>query len=65
VPLNHFFLEFYSFSDIFCELSPNLGQYGLYELAVRNETCSFKTLKNPTYPYTGILSKMKILEIRR
>ncbi|KAH0951881.1 hypothetical protein HN011_001519 [Eciton burchellii] len=48
-------------SDIFCELSPNLGQYGLYELAVRNETCSFKTLKNPTYPYTELFIILGII----
>ncbi|CAL1675761.1 unnamed protein product [Lasius platythorax] len=39
-------------SDIFCELSPNLGQYGLYELTVQNKTCSCRTLRNPTYPYS-------------
>ncbi|XP_072753444.1 heparan-alpha-glucosaminide N-acetyltransferase isoform X2 [Anoplolepis gracilipes] len=41
-------------NDIFCELSPNLGQYGLYELTVQNKTCSCKTLRNPTYPYSGV-----------
>lgn len=41
-------------SNIACELSPNLGQYGLYELAVQNNTCNLKTVKNPTYPYTEL-----------
>ncbi|KAG5326063.1 HGNAT acetyltransferase, partial [Acromyrmex heyeri] len=41
-------------SNIVCELTPHLGQYGLYELAVQNNNCNFKTIKNPTYPYTGI-----------
>ncbi|XP_029173647.1 heparan-alpha-glucosaminide N-acetyltransferase-like isoform X2 [Nylanderia fulva] len=39
-------------SDIFCELLPNLGQYGLYKLIVQNNTCSCRTLRNPTYPYS-------------
>lgn len=43
-----------SFSNIVCELTPHLGQYGLYELAVQNNTCNFRTMKNPTYPYTGM-----------
>jgi len=51
-----------SFSNTVCELLPNLGQYGLYELAVQNNTCSFRTMKNPTYPYTGkFLNILKIL----
>ncbi|EFN81312.1 heparan-alpha-glucosaminide N-acetyltransferase isoform X2 [Harpegnathos saltator] len=41
-------------NDIFCELSPNMGQYGLYELAIQDKACSFRTLKNPTYPYTEL-----------
>ncbi|XP_032670445.1 heparan-alpha-glucosaminide N-acetyltransferase-like [Odontomachus brunneus] len=41
-------------SNIFCELSPNIGQYGLYELAIQNEKCNFRTLRNSTYPYTEL-----------
>ncbi|XP_014484008.1 PREDICTED: heparan-alpha-glucosaminide N-acetyltransferase-like [Dinoponera quadriceps] len=42
-------------SNMFCELSPNLGQYGLYELAIQDGNCNFRTLKDPTYPYTELI----------
>ncbi|XP_019883449.2 heparan-alpha-glucosaminide N-acetyltransferase-like isoform X1 [Camponotus floridanus] len=48
-------------SDIFCELSPNLGQYGLYELTVQNDTCSCKTLRKPTYPYSELFIILGII----
>ncbi|XP_077280130.1 heparan-alpha-glucosaminide N-acetyltransferase-like [Temnothorax americanus] len=48
-------------SNIVCELSPNLGQYGLYELAVQNNTCNFRTVKNPTYPYTELFIILGII----
>ncbi|XP_072753442.1 heparan-alpha-glucosaminide N-acetyltransferase isoform X1 [Anoplolepis gracilipes] len=48
-------------NDIFCELSPNLGQYGLYELTVQNKTCSCKTLRNPTYPYSELFIILGII----
>lgn len=39
-------------SDVICELTPNLGQFGVYELAVQNRSCDLKVLVAPTYPYT-------------
>ncbi|XP_067209107.1 heparan-alpha-glucosaminide N-acetyltransferase-like [Linepithema humile] len=48
-------------SGIVCELLPNLGQYGLYELAIQNKTCSFRTLKNPTYPYSELFIVLGII----
>ncbi|XP_011635284.1 heparan-alpha-glucosaminide N-acetyltransferase-like [Pogonomyrmex barbatus] len=48
-------------SNIVCELSPNLEQYGLYELAVKNNTCSFRTLKDSTYPYTELFIVLGII----
>ncbi|XP_039308339.1 heparan-alpha-glucosaminide N-acetyltransferase isoform X2 [Solenopsis invicta] len=48
-------------SNIGCELEPNLGQYGLYELAVQNNTCNFRTIKNPTYPYTELFITLGVI----
>ncbi|KAL6439951.1 hypothetical protein ACFW04_002959 [Cataglyphis niger] len=48
-------------SDIFCELLPNLGQYGLYELIIQNKTCNCKTLRNPTYPYSELFIILAII----
>ncbi|XP_012529315.1 heparan-alpha-glucosaminide N-acetyltransferase [Monomorium pharaonis] len=48
-------------SNIVCELSPNLGQYGLYELAIQNNTCNFKTIKNPTYAYTELFITLGVI----
>ncbi|KAG7207828.1 hypothetical protein KM043_009429 [Ampulex compressa] len=41
-------------SNIICELSPNLGQFGLYDLVVENGNCLLKTIKEPTKPYTEL-----------
>ncbi|XP_043514120.1 heparan-alpha-glucosaminide N-acetyltransferase-like isoform X1 [Frieseomelitta varia] len=41
-------------SDVICELTPNLGQFGVYELAVQNRSCDLKVLTPPTYPYTEL-----------
>ncbi|XP_011685533.1 PREDICTED: heparan-alpha-glucosaminide N-acetyltransferase [Wasmannia auropunctata] len=48
-------------SNIVCELTPNLGQYGLYELEVQNNTCNFRTTKNPTYPYTELFIALGVI----
>lgn len=40
-------------SNVICELSPNLGQYGVYELTVASSNCDIKVIDEPTYPYTG------------
>ncbi|KYQ47182.1 Heparan-alpha-glucosaminide N-acetyltransferase [Trachymyrmex zeteki] len=48
-------------SNIVCELTPHLGQYGLYELAVQNNTCNFRTMKNPTYPYTELFITLGVI----
>ncbi|XP_020285905.1 heparan-alpha-glucosaminide N-acetyltransferase-like [Pseudomyrmex gracilis] len=48
-------------SNVVCELLPKLEQYGLYEFAVQNGTCGFKTLKEPTYPYTELFIILGII----
>ncbi|KAL0116312.1 hypothetical protein PUN28_011257 [Cardiocondyla obscurior] len=50
-----------STSNIVCDLSPNLGQYGLYQLLVRNNTCDFRTVRNSTYPYTELFIILGII----
>lgn len=47
------FTSFSHFSDVICELTPNLGQFGVYELSIVNRSCDIKVLNAPTYPYTG------------
>ncbi|XP_033358368.1 heparan-alpha-glucosaminide N-acetyltransferase-like [Bombus vosnesenskii] len=42
-------------SDVICELTPNLGQFGVYELSIVNRSCDIKVLNAPTYPYTELL----------
>lgn len=42
-------------SDVICELTPNLGQFGVYELSILNRSCDIKVLNAPTYPYTELL----------
>lgn len=49
------FISAKNISDVICELTPNLGQYGVYELSVQNRSCNIKTLNTPTYPYTELL----------
>ncbi|XP_076754106.1 heparan-alpha-glucosaminide N-acetyltransferase [Xylocopa sonorina] len=41
-------------SNVICELTPNLGQFGVYELSVQNRSCSVRVLNGPTYPYTEL-----------
>lgn len=48
-------------SNALCKLSPNLGEYGSYELLIRNETCFFNTLIRPTNPYITLLIVVGII----
>ncbi|XP_017753592.1 PREDICTED: heparan-alpha-glucosaminide N-acetyltransferase-like [Eufriesea mexicana] len=41
-------------SNVICELTPNLGQFGVYELSIQNRSCNIKVLNGPTYPYTEL-----------
>ncbi|XP_026675555.1 heparan-alpha-glucosaminide N-acetyltransferase-like isoform X2 [Ceratina calcarata] len=41
-------------SKVICELMPNLGQFGVYDLSVQNRSCDVKVLNEPTYPYTEL-----------
>ncbi|XP_015606463.1 heparan-alpha-glucosaminide N-acetyltransferase [Cephus cinctus] len=50
--------EYISASDksgIVCELSPNVGQFGLYELTVNNGSCDFTTIQEPSNLYTSLV----------
>ncbi|KAI4491262.1 hypothetical protein M0802_010296 [Mischocyttarus mexicanus] len=42
-------------SNAICKLSPNLGEYGSYELLIRNDSCFFNTLIKPTNSYITLL----------
>ncbi|XP_031825637.1 heparan-alpha-glucosaminide N-acetyltransferase isoform X2 [Nomia melanderi] len=39
-------------SNVICELTPSLGQFGVYELSVGAGSCDVTVLKGPTYAYT-------------
>ncbi|XP_043495120.1 heparan-alpha-glucosaminide N-acetyltransferase-like isoform X2 [Polistes fuscatus] len=42
-------------SNAICKLSPNLGEYGSYELLLRNDSCFFNTVIRPTNSYITLL----------
>ncbi|XP_047353306.1 heparan-alpha-glucosaminide N-acetyltransferase-like isoform X2 [Vespa velutina] len=42
-------------SKAICKLSPNLGEYGSYELLIRNDSCFLNTLIRPTNSYITLL----------
>ncbi|KAF7399575.1 hypothetical protein HZH68_008167 [Vespula germanica] len=42
-------------STAICKLSPNLGEYGSYELLIRNDSCFLNTLIRPTNSYITLL----------
>ncbi|XP_076240972.1 heparan-alpha-glucosaminide N-acetyltransferase [Calliopsis andreniformis] len=39
-------------SNVICELTPKLGQFGLYELTVEGRSCNIKVQSDPVYAYT-------------
>ncbi|KZC07019.1 Heparan-alpha-glucosaminide N-acetyltransferase, partial [Dufourea novaeangliae] len=50
-------------SDVVCELTPSLGQYGVYELSVKNGGCDVSILKGSVYPYTELFVIFGVLII--
>ncbi|XP_034183088.2 heparan-alpha-glucosaminide N-acetyltransferase [Osmia lignaria lignaria] len=48
-------------SNVICELTPNLGQFGIYELTVQNRSCDIKVLNEPTSPYTEFFVILGVL----
>lgn len=41
------------FSGLYCQIIPNIGQYGIYELTVDdNKSCNFQITQEPISPYT-------------
>ncbi|XP_076619113.1 heparan-alpha-glucosaminide N-acetyltransferase isoform X1 [Colletes latitarsis] len=42
-------------SNVICELTPNFGQFGVYELSIQNGGCDVSVLNGSTYPYTELL----------
>lgn len=50
-PSSFFFFYSFIFSNAICKLSPNLGEYGSYELLIRNDSCFLNTLIRPTNSY--------------
>ncbi|XP_076277651.1 heparan-alpha-glucosaminide N-acetyltransferase [Lasioglossum baleicum] len=41
-------------SNVICELTPSLGQFGVYELSIQPEGCELTVLTPPTYAYTEL-----------
>ncbi|XP_076394063.1 heparan-alpha-glucosaminide N-acetyltransferase isoform X2 [Megachile rotundata] len=48
-------------SNVICELTPNLGQFGVYDFTVQNRSCDIKVLNEPTYPYTELFVIIGVL----
>ncbi|XP_076162011.1 heparan-alpha-glucosaminide N-acetyltransferase isoform X2 [Ptiloglossa arizonensis] len=48
-------------SNTICELTPNLGQFGVYELSIQNGGCNVRALNGSTYPYTELFAIFGVL----
>ncbi|XP_054002119.1 heparan-alpha-glucosaminide N-acetyltransferase-like [Hylaeus anthracinus] len=48
-------------SKVICELTPNFGQFGVYELSVQNGGCDVTVVHGPTYPYTELIVILGVL----
>ncbi|XP_078050304.1 heparan-alpha-glucosaminide N-acetyltransferase [Augochlora pura] len=57
------YLSAKNISNVICELTPNLGEFGVYELSVRPDGCDFNVLTAPTYAYTELFVIFGVLII--